>query len=303
MKENIIITGAYGQDGLILSQILKRFRFNVIGIVKKIDKKRGFNNIKYTSINLLKKPETIDFLKKIKIKSIVHFASNNEAYIKKSNLSYEKYYRQNYIITKNLIESIIEINRDIQFIFAGSSQMFKSNKKNNLITINSQYQKSNSHYINYKIDSEKLLLNLKKKFKLKITSAILFNHDSKYRSDNFLIKRIINNAKKRNTKFLKDIYQSNIKGDFSHAEDINFAIYLIIKNNSNFDRIILSSNKVTKINDFILNVLKKFNIKMSFNNVKVIKNNKFKIGYNKITISKLDWKPKKNLCHVINEIR
>ena len=121
MKENIIITGAYGQDGLILSQILKRFRFNVIGIVKKIDKKRGFNNIKYTSINLLKKPETIDFLKKIKIKSIVHFASNNEAYIKKSNLSYDKYYRQNYIITKNLIESIIEINRDIQFIFAGSS--------------------------------------------------------------------------------------------------------------------------------------------------------------------------------------
>ena len=55
MKENIIITGAYGQDGLILTQILKKFSYNIIGIVKKLNKKRGLKNTNYISLNLNKK--------------------------------------------------------------------------------------------------------------------------------------------------------------------------------------------------------------------------------------------------------
>ena len=35
LKKNIVITGALGQDGMILSKILLKKNFNVIGIVKK----------------------------------------------------------------------------------------------------------------------------------------------------------------------------------------------------------------------------------------------------------------------------
>lgn len=301
MKENIIITGAYGQDGLILTQILKKFSYNIIGIVKKLNKKRGLKNINYISLNLNKKSEIQSLIKKKNIKSIVHFASNNEPHINKLNLDYLKYYKKNFTITKNLLNSIIKTDKEIQFIFAGSSQMLKSNKKNR-VNINSEYQKSKSNYINYKIDSEKLLLKLKKKFKLKATSVIFFNHDSIYRPENFLIKRIINHTRDQNIKELMKLYKLNIKGDFSHADDINYAIYLIIKkSNLNLNRIILSSNKVTKINNFIIKVIKKFHLKISFKNVKILKNNTYKIGNNKIAKKKLDWKPKKNLDNIINE--
>ena len=35
-KKNIVITGAQGQDGIILSKLLIKKKFNVIGIVKRI---------------------------------------------------------------------------------------------------------------------------------------------------------------------------------------------------------------------------------------------------------------------------
>ena len=303
MKDSIIITGAYGQDGSILSKILKKKNYNIIGIVKRLDKNRGLDGINYISLNLEKKKEIKKLIKRKKIKTIVHFASNNEPYINKSNLDYLKYYKKNYKITQNLIESIIEIDREIQFLFAGSSQMLTSNKKN-IININSKYNKSKSNYIKYKIDSEKLLFKLKKQYSLKITSMILFNHDSLYRSNNFLIKRIINYAKKCDLNELKKLYRLNIKGDFSHADDINNAIYLLLKkNNLNLDRIILSSNKITKINDFIIQVLKKLNLKETFKNVKIPINNSYKIGNNKLAIKLLKWKPKKNLNNIISKIK
>jgi len=41
--KKIIITGAYGQDGIILSEILKNKKYKVSGIVKKINKKKKKN--------------------------------------------------------------------------------------------------------------------------------------------------------------------------------------------------------------------------------------------------------------------
>ena len=55
MKDSIIITGAYGQDGSILSKILKKKNYNIIGIVKRLDKNRGLDGINYISLNLEKK--------------------------------------------------------------------------------------------------------------------------------------------------------------------------------------------------------------------------------------------------------
>ena len=51
-KKNIVLTGALGQDGLILSKILLKNGYNVVGIVKNTN----FRNLKgviYKKINLL----------------------------------------------------------------------------------------------------------------------------------------------------------------------------------------------------------------------------------------------------------
>ena len=45
-KKNIVITGVLGQDGQILSNILIKKNFNIIGVVKNIPKTKK-NNIKF----------------------------------------------------------------------------------------------------------------------------------------------------------------------------------------------------------------------------------------------------------------
>ena len=62
---------------------------------------------------------------------------------------------------------------------------------------------------------------------------ILFNHDSALRNKKFLLPRIVKAIKEKNENFLNNIYKENIIKDFSHAEDICNAIYLLIRKNVN----------------------------------------------------------------------
>ena len=48
-KKNIVITGILGQDGQILSKILLKKKYNIIGIVKRIPKNKK-NKIKFKKI-------------------------------------------------------------------------------------------------------------------------------------------------------------------------------------------------------------------------------------------------------------
>ena len=90
------------------------------------------------------------------------------------------------------------------------------------------------------------------------TCLIFFNHDSVYRNKKFLFPRLINAIKKRNIKFISEILNYNISGDFSHADDICDGIYKIIITNKKIKRLILSSNKCIPLNDIIKYIKPKF---------------------------------------------
>ena len=87
---------------------------------------------------------------------------------------------------------------------------------------------------------------------------ILFNHDSVLRNKKFLLPRIIKAIKNKNQKFLNYIYKENIIEDFSHADDICKAIFLLIEKKIFIDNLILSSSKKTKINSIIDYLLTKY---------------------------------------------
>ena len=83
----------------------------------------------------------------------------------------------------------------------------------------------------------------------------------------------------------------NIASDFSHAEDICIAIKKLMFNKLNLDTIILSSGKITCLNEIIIHIIKrnKLNIKIQFDKIKP----KGIIGNNKFAKQKLQWRPKK----------
>ena len=289
--KKILITGAYGQDGVLLSKILIKNKYKVYGFVKKKTKSKKKNlsyfNIKNRNYSFVKNK-----LNQIKPDIIIHLGSSNPSFHKSFN---KKNYLFNLKFTKKLIDYVTK-NKHIKFIFPSTSQIFKT--FNGKINENSKI-KSSSYYTKFRIVSSNYLLKMKKKFKLNASIIILFNHDSKFRNPRFLYPRLIKAIKKKNYSFIKKIYSYNINGDFSHASDICNGIYLLVKKNKNPDKIIFSSGKRTYVNDIIRYFIP--NIKNYFIYNK-ISNTKLNIGDNKKAIKMLNWKIKKSSLDAAKDI-
>ncbi len=290
-KKTIIITGSLGQNGKILSRLLVEKGYQVIGVLFKNNKNKE-KKVKYINLDLKNLKLLSKSINKFKPTHIIHFGSKNPSYEDKDN-----FYKENYVVAKNIIDSIIKINKNIIFIFPNTSQIFK---KKNYVNENDKFKITNT-YTKFRIKIYEYLKFKKKTENLKFCNLILFNHDSRYRKKTFLLPRLISYVKKRDFDSIKNIYKENIIVDFSHAEDICNAIYLIIKKNICIDKLILSSGKKTYINNIINYLLDKLlNIKKFKQKTK--NNNNFIIGRNKLAKKILNWKAKKNIFIAINDM-
>ena len=298
-RKRVLITGALGQDGKILSKILYKKKYFVTGWIKKKKYTGKIKGVKYLHVSLKNKREIYKNLILTKPSTVVHFASENPSYVDKK-LKRKIFARKNFIYTKNLIDTLINYNKEINFIFSNSSQIFSKYSKKKRVNERNTYLASNE-YTKFRIKTIEYLKKFKNNKKFKYTNLILFNHDSKYRNKKFLIPRLIFAIKNNNNEFINKIYKENIIGDFSHAKDICEAIYILIKKNIFIDNLLLSSSKKTKINSIIRYILKKYpnSIKLF---AKPIKNNSYIIGNNSLAKRILGWKLKKNVFEAVDEI-
>ena len=292
--KKVIITGALGQNGKILSKIYNKKNYQVLGFVKK-NQKGKIKGIRYFNNNLLNKKKIEKHLYQIKPNIILHLASRNDSYskrLKKDN--YKSNYIYNLKITKNLVDAIIKTGLKSKLIFAGSSVMF-SNQKKNIVSEKDKFG-SKEFYGKYKIDAHSYIQSKTNK-RFKSTTVILFNHDSVFRNRKFLIPRLIEAVKKKKIKFIKKIFIENINGDFSHAEDICKGIYKVSINNKNIEKIILSSGKRFYLNSLLKYFIKKNKIDLQISKNQIKKNSEnFKfLGSNLLAKKLINYKPGKNL--------
>ena len=292
--KKVLITGALGQNGKILSNIYNKKNYQVSGFIKK-NQKSKIKGISYFNNNLLNKKKIEKHLYQIKPNVILHLASRNDSYskrLKKDN--YKNNYIYNLKITKNLVDAIIKTGIKSKLIFAGSSVMF-SNQKKSIVSEKDKFG-SREFYGKYKIDAHNYI-HLKTNKKFKATTVILFNHDSVYRNKKFLIPRLIKAVKKKKIKFIKKIFIENINGDFSHAEDICKGIYKVSINNKNIKSIILSSGKRFYLNSLLKYFIKKnkIDLQISKNQIKKNSENYKFLGSNLLAKKLINYKPQKNL--------
>jgi len=283
-KKKVIITGAFGQDGLILSKLFVRNKFKVYGFVKKL-KKHKLKSVRYLKISLTNFNSLSKKIKDINPKIFIHLGTDNPNFIEtKKKYSFKK----NYKIIKNIVDFFSTNKIKTKIILIGSSQMYKKNGLK--INTNTKFNPQNS-YAKFRIKSYKYMIKNKKEFNLNATTAVLFNHDSIYRNKKFLIPRITKLVKEKKFKKLKKIFFENISGDFSHAEDICKGIYKLALSKINPNKLIFSSNKTTSVNDIINYLLNLNNVQIKLGKVK--KKYLNSIGNNILTKRKLNWKLKK----------
>ena len=295
LKKNIVITGALGQDGIILSKLLLKKKYNVFGVIKKNNSNR-VKNVKYHEIDLLNYNEILKLLDKINPSCVIHLGTENPNYIELKRK--KDFYKINLKATKNLIKYFSIKQPHKKLILVGTSQMYGKFKK--IVDLNSKFNPMNS-YAKFRVESFKYMLNNKKKYNSNMTTAILFNHDSMHRKKKFLIPRLIRMIKLKSFKKINEIYQENISGDFSHADDICNGLYKLIISKKNPNKLIFSSNKSTFINDIIKYLLKKNNINKKFIGNDIIANST-PIGDNSYTKKLLKWKIKKDVFIAVSQL-
>ena len=174
------------------------------------------------------------------------------------------FYKRNLKATKNLIDYFSHNKSKKKLILIGSSQMYGMSK--NKVSLKSNFNPANS-YAKFRVEAYNYMLRIKKKYKSNMVTAILFNHDSMFRKKKFLIPRLIKLVKSKNILKIDKIFQENISGDFSHADDVCNGLYKLMISKKNPNKLIFSSNKRIFINDiinFLLNlnrINKKFILK------------------------------------------
>jgi len=241
-KISILVTGGAGYIGSIFCSHLRRkykktFKIYVIDNLSS-GKKKYLNCDKFFKIDLKNNLKLNEFFKKNKVDTVVHLAGYTN--LRDKNL--KKFYLNNFLVTKNLVDNIIKFN--IKTLIFSSTASVYGNPKKTPITENSKTQPI-SHYGKSKLKAE----NYIKKFSLGNFKSIIFrffnvsgaNTLHKIGEDKnppeHLIPIILKGyIKKKEVTIFKNFKTSDGTGvrDYIHVEDIvlalikavNYSIYM-----------------------------------------------------------------------------
>lgn len=284
MQQNILITGITGQDGLYLTRKLVNDPSikKIYGTTRKpssssffeklstLDKNIDLSKIALININFESLNETSSFFNDINVSNVYNLMGPSSVY---KSLIYPELYKIKLLDnTLNIIKSLISLKNFPSFFQASSSEMFEISKDR--LTEESNFLPRNP-YSETKLKIHKLSIKLRKKYDWNITSGIMFNHESHFRENDFLFKKIINYC--INNKFEKalKIGSLDIERDWSHSEEFVDAMELIIKKSKSGEYII-SSGTSNKISDLLEIIFKYFD--KNYQDYIVVDNNLLREG-------------------------
>ncbi len=250
MKKNVLISGITGQDGLFLtSQLLKCNEYKILGITRNKENKSFYKKLEHLGVknselenldivkcslmNLEELTSVVDGFKPYQVYNLAGPGSVSESVKKPSETKTS-------IMTSfdNLIEALIESNNFASFFQTSSSEMFKDLQGTKLDE-ESGFE-PNTPYAESKIYCHKKVDFYRKKFDWDMSCGILFNHESEFRPNNYLIMKIINSAiniKDGKSKSLV-VGSLDLVRDWGFAGDVTIAMTKIIESHSSEDYVI-----------------------------------------------------------------
>ena len=189
--KKIVITGAAGQDGLILGLKLIDAGHQVVGIVRNADQKTFLESYNpRVSAEILDSSTLIsvrDFLERIQPDQIYHLSAKSS--VADSWSDSENTLQTNIFHTLNWLNALNELNmHSTRFYHASSSEMFGLPKsypqtEETLLHPRSPYGVS-------KVAAHHLVVNYRESYGQFASTGILFNHESPLRDIKFVTRKI-----------------------------------------------------------------------------------------------------------------
>jgi len=231
-----LIFGVTGQDGYYLSKFLIKKGYFVHGVRRRnsiVENSRideiFFNKIKNCDLHygdVTDATSTYNLIKRIRPDEIYNLAAQSHVGISFDLPEYTS--NVNGLGTLKILEAIKNVNKKIKFYQASTSELFGGETK-------IQNEKTpfypKSPYAVAKLYSYWITKCYRESYKMFCVNGILFNHESKFRGENFITRKIskavANIACNKNT--VLEIGNLKSKRDWGHAEDYVEAMWKMLQ--------------------------------------------------------------------------
>ena len=238
LKKKAIIIGSEGQDGLLMKEYLSNKSYEIHEINKK-------------NFNILNKDSVVSLIKDFKPHEVYFFAaSHRSSQDEMSDFSNDLYncFEINTISPIYFLDAILFYSKSTRFFFASSSLIFPASDL--IINEKTKPEPKDPYAISKYLTMQSIKLYREKG--VFAVTGILSNHESRYRKNTFLSKKIIKKA--------VDAYYGNAEKliigdmnsyvDWSYAPDVIKIINVII-NRETPDDFIIASGEIKQVKDFL----------------------------------------------------
>lgn len=262
MKKKALITGITGQDGSYLAELLLENDYEVHGIVRRSS---SFNTER---IDHIYNPDVPDAEKKIhlyfgdlgdaaSIRHILEKVQPDEVY----NLGAQSHVRVSFDVpeytadvdamgTLRLLEAIRDMNPEIRFYQASSSEMF--GKVQHVPQTEETPFYPRSPYGCAKVFAYWITVNYREAYGIHASNGILFNHESERRGENFVTRKIARAAARIKHGQQDRLLLGNLdaKRDWGHAKDYVEAMWLMLQQDEPDDYVV-ATGETHSVREFV----------------------------------------------------
>ena len=250
-----IITGITGQDGAYLAKLLLDKGYKVYGAQRRntgksywrLDELGITNQIEFVDVDLMEPYNIERVLEKIEVDEFYNLAA--QSFVALSFEQPQVTTLVNSLGVLNILEAIRHRFPHIKFYQASTSEMFGKVQETPQTEKTPFYPRS--PYGVAKTYSHHLTVNYRESFKLFACSGILFNHESRFRGEEFVTRKITKGIVEY-SKTGKPIELGNLdaKRDWGHAQDYVEAMWLMLQQDKPDDYVI-STGQTHTVREFI----------------------------------------------------
>lgn len=267
-----IITGVTGQDGAYLSALLLEKNYMVIGVVRSYNR-ANLHSLKYLKIDNKVKLVECDLTDITAIMGLIQKYKPTEIYNLAAQSSVGLSFEQpigtimfNTMSVLNLLEGIRMLDKNIHFYQASSSEMF--GRLSDLPVKENSPMHPLSPYAISKATAFWSVVNYRESYGLFACNGILFNHESYLRTENFFIKKVIQNSIEitQGKRKVLTVGEIDLKRDFGYAPEYVKAMWLMLQHSKPDDYSICSGSSVS-LREIIYYIFQKLNISIDKLNI------------------------------------
>ena len=258
--KNAFITGLTGQDGYYLAKFLLEKNYTVHGTIRRsstintsriddlISEHQKEGNLQLYYSDLLDSSSLYSLISKINPKEVYNLAAQSHVAVSFANPVYST--QTGTIGSVSLLEAVKNINNDIKFYQASSSEMFGGGVKESL-NENSPFDPK-SPCAASKVFAHNMTKIYRDSYDMFCVNGILFNHESPHRGETFVTRKITRAATRIHLGIQSKLTLGNLNAsrDWGFAGDFIEGMWMMMQYD-NPDDWVLATGETYTVKDFL----------------------------------------------------